>query len=73
MTELAAIQKEKPIMMSVRQAAATGILPERALRRLIAERKVPIMRSGRTQYINYGKLIDALNNDASGLWERGLQ
>ena len=70
--ELTVIQKEKPIMLSVRQAAATGVLPERALRRLIAEKKVPIMRSGRTQYINYGKLIDALNNDASGLWERGL-
>ena len=38
MTELS-IQKEKPVMLSVRQAAATGVLPERALRRLIAEKK----------------------------------
>lgn len=79
MTELATIQKEKlpaglpPVMLTVRQAAATGVLPERTIRRLIAEKKIPILRSGRTQYINYGKLLDALNNDASGLWERGLQ
>jgi len=71
-TELAAIQKEKPVMLTVRQAAATGVLPERTLRRLIAEKKIPILRSGRTQYINYGKLLDALNNDASGIWDRGL-
>ncbi len=66
------IQNEKPVMLTVRQAAATGVLPERTLRRLIAEKKIPVLRSGRTQYINYGKLLDALNNDASGLWERGL-
>jgi excisionase family DNA binding protein len=72
-TELTAIIQEKPVMLTVRQAAATGVLPERTIRRLIAEKKIPILRSGRTQYINYGKLLDALNNDASGLWERGLQ
>ena len=64
---------DKPIMVTVRQAAATGVLPERTIRRLIAEKKIPILRSGRTQYLNYGKLLDALNNDNSALWERGLQ
>ena len=67
-TELAAIQKEKPVMLTVRQAAATGVLPERTLRRLIAEKKIPVIRSGRTQYINYGRLVDTLDKGEGLIW-----
>jgi hypothetical protein len=58
--EIITTQKEKPVMLSVRQVAMKGILPERTLRQLIAQKKLPILRSGRTQYINYGKLLEAL-------------
>ena len=69
MTELAAIQTEKPVMLTVRQAAATGVFPERTIRRLIAEKKIPVIRSGRTQYVNYGWLIDMLNRCEGLIWQ----
>jgi excisionase family DNA binding protein len=64
--------KEKPVILTVRQVAMRGILPERTIRRLIAEKKIPILRSGRTQYINYGRLLEALDSGEGSLWERGL-
>lgn len=72
MTEFAAIQKVKPVMLTARQAAATGVLPERTIRRLIAEKKIPIIRSGRTMYINYTKLLETLESGEGSIWERGL-
>lgn len=63
----------KPVMLTVRETAATGILRERTIRRLIATKKIPILRSGRTQYINYTKLLAALADEKSGLWEWGLE
>ena len=64
-----AIQTAKPEMITVRQAAGRGILPERALRRLIAEKKIPVIRSGRTQYINYGRLLDMLDRGEGLIWQ----
>jgi excisionase family DNA binding protein len=58
-----------PKMLTLRQAAATGILPERTIRRLIAEKKIPVLRSGRTQYINYDKLIESLKSGTGKIWE----
>ena len=63
------IKKAAPEMITVRQAASRGILPERALRRLIAEKKIPVIRSGRTQYINYGRLVDMLEKGEGAIWE----
>ena len=57
-----------PEMLSIRQAAARGILPERALRRLVAEEKIKVVRSGRTQYVNFTALIEQLNNGEGALW-----
>jgi hypothetical protein len=62
-------QEMKPEMITVRQAAARGVLPERALRRLIAEKKLKVVRSGRTQYINYSRLLDMLNNGEGMIWQ----
>ena len=59
----------KPEMITVRQAASRGILPERALRRLIAEKRIPVVRSGRTQYINYGKLVEMLDRGEGLIWQ----
>ncbi len=51
---------EQPEMLTIPQLARRGILPERAIRRLVAERKIPVVRSGRTQYINYTLLAEQL-------------
>jgi hypothetical protein len=59
----------RPEMITVRQAAARGVLPERALRRLIAEKRLKVVRSGRTQYINYSRLLDMLNNGEGLIWQ----
>jgi len=59
----------KPEMLTVRQAAGRGILPERALRRLIAEKRIPVVCSGRTQYINYNRLMDMLDKGEGAIWQ----
>ena len=64
-----AVQTAKPEMITVRQAASRGVLPERALRRLIAEKKIPVIRSGRTQYINYDRLLDMLEKGEGLIWQ----
>ena len=57
-----------PEMLTVRQAAAKGILPERALRRLVAQNKIPVVRSGKVAYINYTSLVEQLNSGAGCIW-----
>jgi hypothetical protein len=47
-------------METISQFTKRGILPERATRRLIAEGKIPVVRSGRTAYINVDLLIRKL-------------
>ena len=37
-----------PKMMTVRQVAATGLLPESAIRRLLREKKIAAVYSGNT-------------------------
>ena len=64
MMQSAAIKK--PEMLTVRQAARRGILPERTLpertlRRLVAQNKIPIVRSGKTAYLNYALQCEQLN------------
>lgn len=50
-----------PKMMTVRQIAATGLLPENALRVLLKEGKLPAIYSGRKALINYDTLCKQLN------------
>jgi excisionase family DNA binding protein len=58
----------KPEMLTVRQAAQRKVLPERALRRLVAQNKIPTVRSGKTQYINFTALVEQLNNGQGDIW-----
>lgn len=51
-----------PKMMIVRQIAATGLLPESAIRRLLREKKIPAIYSGKKAYINFDKLCEYLTN-----------
>jgi len=56
-------------MLTTRQVAKRGLLPERALRRLVAQGKIPVVRSGKVGYINYTALVEQLNSGAGGIWE----
>ena len=60
---------EPPEMVTVRQAAMRGILPERTLRRLVAQKKIPVVRSGKTMYLNFTRLCEQLNSGEGGVWE----
>ena len=50
-----------PRMMTIRQAAATGILPEAALRRLVKDGTIPAIYSGTKAFINFDRLCEMLS------------
>jgi hypothetical protein len=54
------IENKKPTMLTVRETAKTGILPEYALRLLLKAGKLPAIFVGKKAYINYEKLCDQL-------------
>lgn len=58
-----------PEMLTIRQVAAREVLPERTLRRLAAQGKIPVIRSGKTQYINYTRLCEQLNSGEGEVWQ----
>ena len=58
-----------PEMVTVREAAKRGILPERALRRLVAQNKIKVVRSGKTQYLNFTRLCEQLESGAGEIWD----
>lgn len=50
-----------PRMMSIREIAATGLLPEHALRLLLKAGKLPAIHIGKKALINYDRLCEALH------------
>lgn len=52
---------ERPRMMTVREIAATGLLPENALRTMLKNGTLPAIYSGRKAFINYDNLCAYLN------------
>lgn len=55
------VQPPMPQMMTVRQIAATGILPERAIRTLLKQNKLPAIYVGTKALINYPLMCNQLN------------
>lgn len=53
---------EKPNMMTIREIAQTGILPEHALRLMLKAGQLPAIYIGKKALINYDKLCEQLNN-----------
>ena len=51
-----------PRMMTVRQIAATGILPENTIRVLLKQGLLPAIYSGSTAYINFDLMCEQLRN-----------
>lgn len=52
----------QPRMMTIRQVAATGILPENALRTLGRQGRLPSIKVGNVLYINFDLLCEQFNN-----------
>ena len=50
-----------PQMLTVKEVAATGILPEHALRYLLKNGQLPAVFTGKKALINYTALVDYLN------------
>lgn len=55
------MNKQIPTMMTIREIAKTGLLPENALRHLLKEGKLPVMYIGKKALINYTQLCEQLN------------
>lgn len=49
-----------PHMMTIKQVANTGVLPEAAIRKLIKQNRLPAVYIGSKALINYEKLISFL-------------
>ena len=47
--------------MTIRQVAATGLLPEHALRIMEKQGRLPCIYSGRKCLVNYTRLLEQLN------------
>lgn len=49
-----------PKMMTIRQTAATGILPEHAIRQMVKSGRCPHIMVGAKVLVNYTKLVQQL-------------
>lgn len=55
-----------PKMLTIRQTAETGILPEYALRRMVKENRIPHVMTGTKALINFTLLCQQLNSLSDG-------
>lgn len=55
-----------PRMLTIRETARTGILPETALRRLAAEGRLPALKVGNRLLVNFDLLVEQLNALSGG-------
>ncbi len=55
----------RPQMLTIRETARTGILPEAALRTLVKQNKIPGVYVGCKFLVNYDRLCDWLNDPAN--------
>ena len=55
------MKNQAPRLMTVRQVAQTGILPEHALRTLLRSGKITAVYVGRKAFINYDTLCQQLS------------
>ena len=60
MTELENKTATPPRMMTIRQVAQTGVLPEHALRQMEKQKMLPCFYVGKKCLINYDKLVEQL-------------
>ena len=52
-------EREIPIkMMTIREIAKTGLLPEHAIRMMVKQNKIPVLYIGRKALINYNYMVE---------------
>lgn len=56
-----------PKMMTIREIAKTGVLPENALRLFVKQNKIPHIKVNKKVLINFQMLCDMLNDTQSTL------
>ncbi|MBR5313104.1 MAG: hypothetical protein IKU40_09510 [Clostridia bacterium] len=61
----------RPQMLTIRETARTGILPEAALRTLVKQNKIPGVYVGCKFLVNYDRLCDWLNDPENHTTARG--
>lgn len=54
--------EQKPQMLTVRETARTGILPEHAIRLMLKQGKIPAIFVGKKALINFDLLCERLRN-----------
>lgn len=54
-------EPQQPRMMTIRQIAKTGLLPENAIRTMVKTGQAPYILVGSRVMINYDKFIEQLN------------
>lgn len=67
------MENKKPTMLTIREIARTGLLPEHALRLLLKDGKLPVIFVGKKALINFDRLCEQLTTlTGNNLNERGL-
>ncbi len=57
------MEYKKPTMLTIRETARTGILPEHALRLLLKAGRLPVIYVGKKALINYDRLCCQRRNE----------
>ncbi len=55
------VNDNEKVFMTINEIGRKGILPTTALRRLVKEEKIQVVKIGSRQYINYPELKKSLN------------
>lgn len=63
------MNEKQPQMLTVRETAKTGILPEHAIRLMLKQGKIPAVYIGKKALINYDKLCEQLQNLGGDLYD----
>lgn len=67
-------ETQKPVsLMTIHEAAKTGIMPENTLRRMCRNNEVPCLHIGRRTFINLDVLVSFFNNPDNYFKEAGKQ
>jgi excisionase family DNA binding protein len=63
--------KENPQieMLTIRQTAAKSGLPERMIRTLVREGKIPAVKAGNRNYLNYSRVMSDLSSYQGEMWQ----
>ena len=56
-----------PKLMTIRQLAKAGLAPETAIRKLVSEGKIPVVRVGKWNYVDWNTACAILKGELVGM------